>query len=311
MKKIISIISFLFLVLMSLFLSSAALAGSEIYVGFIDTGTWDSKGSIFLEVNYKSAEAKEKCEILTEKLFQANKKAVFPVKYDSIKNYINSGASDAFDVYNSKGYLGRYPTASYMLITNECGGAVYPYIKLDAKLATKTNEGQNYVIAHKKSSDKYTVLKNIDLKNTNDNIKKIINEKNKLAKDKFKKINDETSREINKFSEKKDYSIYQISRDQYFIHCVWYFKHKQEEIDTRYYITNSFIVRKDKVLEVEDFKSSYGDEAEIVYYKLAVKSEDLIFFVTERLYYEGNSAEILELKNSKLIRIHDGNYFGC
>ena len=311
MKKIISIISFPAMVMMSFFLSSAALAGSEIYVGFVDTGTWNSKGSIFLEVNYKSADAQKNCEVLTEKLYRANKKAVFPVRYDSIKNYISSGANDSYDVYDSKGYLGTYPISSYMLLTNECGGSVYPYIKLDAKLATKTSKGQNYVIAHKKSSDKYTVLKNINLKNTNDNIKKIINKKNKLAKDKFKKINNETSRDRDKFSEKTDYSIYQISKDEYFIHCVWHFKNKQREIDTRYYISNSFIVRKDKVLEVEDFKSSYGDEASIVYCRLAVKNKYYIFFCAERLYYEGNSAEILELKNSKLIKVHEGNYFGC
>jgi len=310
MKKIISIISLLVIVLMSFFLSSVALAGSDIYVGFIDTGNWDSKGSIFLEVNYKSDDGQKKCEILAEKLYRTNKKAIFPVKYDSIKNYINSGANDSFDVYTSKGYLGRYPIASYMLLTNECGGAAYPYIKLDAKLATKTNDGKNYVIAHKKSSNKYIVLKNIDLKITNDNIKKIITEKNKLAKGRFKKINDETS-DINKFSEKTDYSIYQINKDQYFIHCVWYFRNKQSEIDTRYYITNSFIIRKDKVVEVEGFKSSYGDEAEIVYYKIAAKNKDLIFFVAERLYYEGNSVEIIELKNSKLINVQCGNYFGC
>ncbi len=309
MKKIISIISFLVMVLISFFLSSVALAGSEIYVGFIDAGTWDSKGSIFLEVNYKSAEAKKKCEILTEKLFQANKKAVFPVKHDSIKNYVNSGASDSFDVYTSKGYLGTYPISSYMLLTNECGGGVYPYIKLEGKIDIKTENERHYVIAHKKGGNKYKVLKNIDVKLADKNVKKILAEKNKQAKEKLKKIGYDTSSNIKKFTEKTDYSIYEVGKNEYFINCTWRFKWEDDEVG--YCITNSFIVKNDKAFEVENFKNSSGDSIDVPNYVLAVRNGDSIFFVVEHEYYEGDSLTIIKLKNSKLIKIHVGNYFGC
>jgi hypothetical protein len=295
---------------------------SQVFLGFIENGTWHEKGAIYLQV--KPAEYSD--DLLSEK--QKNElmeKQYLEIPDNIAKKFSHLMPEQSLDVYSENGYLGAFKISQFVILVSACTENHYLYAKLDHKADQLQNLPCRVVARVENKGSKKQIGKvyqnQILLGPEKVRLEKILSEKLKYARVKvlgpeFKLSEQKANQRFEFDLEYKAFKIgdSQDKKGQWVIQAVWICRDDQLASGIGYYLTNIFMVSgDDQIKEWEPLQWSLDEFFDVKRIEFGIEFEpnQPKQWLIRHEKWEWESYELYEWGNGPRRNLVEEEGFGC
>ena len=296
-------------------------------LGFIDDGSWHEKGALYLEVPFAPVMNQKKFnEIIINNYSQELiHKGYFEIAYVEVRDFVSIQMQHRFELYSKDGYLGDYGIEKFVILVNACGGGIYLYVKLNGRIIVKKQEP---IIARLINDGmlkkKCKMINTVRLtKNEKLKIEEILSGRFLYAMDERNNIITKYFDQLRRggwkrFAFKLEYSAFKGGlsdklENEILINAKWHWDNEEFKSDTGYYLTTTFLVFHNKILDVIPLKLSSNSRLDIpaVLWGIDIDNNGNVEWVVLHRLWEGSVKVVMEWDDRGWRELYVSNYFGC
>jgi hypothetical protein len=299
-------IFFLFSIFLNSHPSKAESASNYVY-GFIDNGNFIEFGALYLDISSLLLKNIDKIVSSKSQTSTPNGRIYVQIPPTEMSNYFSFSLNQVFQVYAEAKLLGEYKIKCIIIVNDQTGRKTEIFAQLDGK---KPVSAEVPVIARILNNKDKKPLYNIMTKEIPTDI-----EKNKIEKILYDKINYAKMNIIKKyfskvefeqFEYKTDYQCFKIKAnneesENVLVNATWKYAGNLFALETDLYLTNTFIISKDKIIDVEPLEMSFEHNYKIPKIIWGIKFDDdnNVKWVINYDVWECSINKIVELNGEK------------